>query len=114
MTTSRQYFALLNEYRWISWTFQIQILTHLYYKLYKYYLHYLQALLFFTRVFEMTASEIRNSLTEAFTLRTCRDVNQILQKTSLASYLVSKSHGGEGKRQQALPRKMVTTADHKH
>ena len=61
----------------------------------------------------MTASEIRNSLTEAFTLRTCRDVNQILQKTSLASYLVSNSHGGEGKRQQAL-RKMVTTADHKY
>ena len=109
MTTTRLYFALWNRNRRISWTFHIQILYN------KFTLHTLQTIftlytLFtdvnsFTGVIETLLTKF--AFPESDRLRPVLRIiapradmsnyenKKIPQKTGLASYLVSKSHGSE-------------------
>ena len=109
MTTLRLYFAFWNGHRRISGTFHIQILynkftSHTLQKLFTLYTLFTDVNLF-TGVIETLLTKFAiphfDSITRRFTHHSPhKDMSkyenkQIPQKTGLASYLVSKSHGSE-------------------
>ena len=106
MTTLRLYLTLWNGHRRISWTFHIQILCN------KFTLHTLQKLFtlctdvnLFTVVIDTLFTNLAipqfYNITRRFHITALRadmsnyENKQIQQKTGLASYLVSNSHGSE-------------------